>query len=472
MTEQELAQLVAAAAGVEQVQAKNRPGAQIKANALWEGSCSPTQPRKRVGLFLVRDGATTLATEGAHRRLTLALPFPEAALIISRPSTPQQQVTLVGYSDSARLRRMADAFGIAPEVVERPSFVHPATAETEQSQPPTANEDDLERLISNLRETPNLVLQGPPGTGKSSLALALARSMAQGANVDVDDCRFSRLVAVRGGEPDALLRDTSVLQLPLVWEFVQLHPGYAYDDLVRRVVPGTGSGGHLQLRVEDSLLPHLCRLAAARGPDKPVMLVLDEINRCNLASVFGEFLLGLDAGHRGLPVRLQVQGSGLDATVAMPSNLWVVGTMNTADRSIAMVDYAVRRRFRFLEIRSTREAVKRWYMPDAHRAELAGSLFDSCNSGLPTRLRIGPSPFLVRVLPSDDWPARLARRVAYEVLPLLCEYAKEGLRDRSPVLFGSSTFPIENQKRAAIQLAEILQERQAINPQTGESFAT
>ncbi|WP_287805522.1 AAA family ATPase [Diaphorobacter sp.] len=456
MNEQEIARAVAAAAGVDEVQPKIRPGTQIKANALWEGSCSPNQPRKKVGLFLVKDGATALAVEGAQRRLTLALPFPEAAVVISGPTTKKRQAKLVGYSDSERLRRLAEALGVEQIVVERPSFTRPPDQEPVPLQNLTHSESDLARLASNLHETPNVVLQGPPGTGKSSVALALTHSLAAAADLRAEDCQFGRLVAARGGDPHALLEDAEILRLPLVWEFVQLHPGYAYDDLVRRVVPATEAGGNLRLQVHDGLLPHLCRLAERRGPGKPVMLVLDEINRCNLASVLGEFLLGIDPGHRGIPVRLQVQSTGLDSEIAVPPNLWIVGTMNTADRSIAMVDYAVRRRFRFLDVQATRESVHSWYASDSERGEIAAALFDSCNAGLPPRLRTGPSLFLVTTDTAEDWPERLARRVAYEVLPVLCEYAKEGLRDRGPVIFGPAALPIDEQKVAASRLAATL----------------
>lgn len=461
MNEQEIARAVAAAAGIDEVQPKIRPGTQIKANALWEGSCSPNQPRKKVGLFLVKDGATSLAIEGAHRRLTLTLPFPEAAVVISRPNTDERQVKLVGYADSKLMWRLAKELSVDPLIVERPAFIRPPEPAPVPRQHLTYSESDLTQLISSLHETPNVVLQGPPGTGKSSVALALAESLTKAAGLTAEDCRFGRLVAAQGGDPHALLEDPGILEMPLVWEFVQLHPGYAYDDLVRRVVPATGAGGYLRLQVQDGLLPHLCRLAERRGPDKPVMLVLDEINRCNLASVLGELLLGIDPGHRGVPVRLQVQSPGLDSEIAVPPNLWIVGTMNTADRSISMVDYAVRRRFRFLDIQATREAVYDWYAPDSERGEIAAALFDSCNTLLPPRLRTGPSLFLVRTEPAKDWPERLARRVVYEVLPLLSEYAKEGLRDRSPVVFGSAIMPIDEQTIAASRLAATLRSMSA-----------
>jgi hypothetical protein len=377
-------------------------------------------------------------------------------MILSNPNTADQKVTLIGYPDSARLRRLAAALEVEPRVVRRPRFKDTSIAATTNHS--GDRKDELVELEGTLRDVPNVVLQGPPGTGKSSLALAFAETLARKIDKSADECRLGRLLNERAGDFTSLLTDTTVLELPIVWEFVQLHPGYAYDDLVRRIVPSTGADGHLRMQVQDGLLPHLCRLAAARGPDRPVMLIMDEINRCNLAAVLGEFLLAIEAGHRGVPVRLQVQGDGLEPTVAVPPNLWIVGTMNTADRSIALVDYAVRRRLRFLDVHAQREAIQRWYGPEDPRAELVSDLFDSCNSGLPPRLMVGHALFLVAPDPTETWPDRLARRIAYEVLPLLRDYTREGLRDATSVYIGGMSLSIEGQRQAEVEVSRSLRE--------------
>lgn len=460
MNQKEICDIVSKAADGSDVTVKIRSGTQIKANGLWEGSCSPNSPRRKVGLFLVNDGATNIAIEGARRRLTLDLPFPEAVVVISGAGGGKatRQVKVLGYSDSERAGKIASAFEVPPLIVAKPAFTRPPEPVPESRQQRTHNERDLQRLLSSLRQTPNVILQGAPGTGKSSLAFALVRSLASATSSNIEDCRFGRLVASHGGDPQLLLDDSAVGGLPLVWEFVQLHPGYAYDDLVRRIAPTSSTDGQIRLQVQDGLLPHLCRLAERLGPEKPVVLILDEINRCNFASVLGEFLLGIDQSHRGTPVRLQVQSELLQSTIAVPPNLWFVGTMNTADRSLALIDYAVRRRFRFLNIEATRDVVFDWYQPESVLGELAALLFESCNAGLPPRLRTGASIFLVKPEPVTDWPERLARRVSYEVFPLLREYVKEGLRDRSPILFKNASLAIDDQRVGAQRIAEVLRE--------------
>src|SRR5207248_2321807 len=139
---------------------------------------------------------------------------------------------------------------------------------------------------------------------------------------------FGELLHQHRGDMATLLADADgrAFSAGAVWEMVQLHPGYGYDDLVRRIRP-TSSDGDLQFVVEDCLLPQMCALASARAPNKPVILILDEINRCNLASVLGEFIFAIDPGHRSMPVRLQYQAAGLQPSISVPPNLWVVGTM-------------------------------------------------------------------------------------------------------------------------------------------------
>ena len=445
MDKQKLLELVASAAGVavSDVTVKERPGAQIKANALWEGSCSPAAARKAVGLFLATDGPE-LAASGAIRRLTLELPFPEAIVVAAGPGTKDERVSVAGYGDSAVAERLAAAFGTDLLLVDRPQFKAVAPAE-----PPSVDADEL-RL--NLSENPNVILQGPPGTGKTSTAIELVRSIAAAGGTTSEACRYGQLVNNAGGAYHLLENKELCEAPPIVWELVQLHPSYAYDDLVRRIAPRADEDGGLKMQVSDGLFPKLCALAQARGPDKPVLLILDEINRGNLAAILGELIFAIDPGHRGTKVRLQYQGPGLSPTIAVPSNLWLVGTMNTADRSLAMVDYAVRRRFRFLEVPSDPEILTHWYGDRIDFAAISRELYDSCNAGLPPRLQIGHSAFLERIGPEATWRARLARRVAYHVLPLLAEYAKEGLRGSEPVDFQGVQLDINSGRTAEFAL--------------------
>ena len=172
--------------------------------------------------------------------------------------------------------------------------------------------EDIERLTELLRRKNNLVLQGPPGTGKTYLAQRLAWLLA--------------------GERS---RDRV--------EVVQFHQSYGYEDFVRGYRPTEAGGFELQ----DGPFLHFCE-RARKDPDRPHVLVIDEINRGNLSRVFGELLMLIETDKRADKWAVRMAYARHDeGAFHVPPNLYLIGTMNTADRSLALVDYALRRRFAF-----------------------------------------------------------------------------------------------------------------------------
>ena len=172
------------------------------------------------------------------------------------------------------------------------------------------NADQLRGWIDQLRRKQQLILYGPPGTGKTYLAERLARYL-------VDGDGFS--------------------------ELVQFHTSYAYEDFVQGIRPRAVEGAlHYELAAGRFL--RFCDKARQAG-EKPCVLIIDEINRANLARVFGELMYLLEYRHR--PIALA--GGGPEFSI--PTNVYLIGTMNTADRSIALVDQAMRRRFSFARLR-------------------------------------------------------------------------------------------------------------------------
>lgn len=448
----DLRNLVAKAAGVDvsRITEKARTGHQIKANALFEGSSSPASERVKVGLYQALD-SPELAAEGAVRRLTMDIPFPEAVMTLFEGSeSPSAEI--YGYPDSQIADQLANAFGVSKLTMERP-------ATTVNSGPPSPAPLDASHLVKMLSQSPNIILKGPPGTGKSSLAFELIRHLIGAADESVESCRLGQLTSYYPDGLDALIQDTDQAHLdkPVIWEMVQLHPGYSYEDLVRRLVPKSKDHG-LKFVVEEGLLPQLCRLAAARGNEKPVVLILDEINRCDLSSCLGEFIFALDPGHRGTPVRLQYQADDLPSAIAVPPNLFVVGTMNTADRSIALVDYAIRRRFRFVNVEASYRALHDWYVNDTKAASVAEELMKASNAHLDERSSIGHSVFLVPFKNSDQWSGRMARQMVYHVIPVLREYQKEGLISSSAVSWRGISFGGETSRELTEKFAEAIKQ--------------
>lgn len=174
---------------------------------------------------------------------------------------------------------------------------------------------EIDRLLDRLRTKKNLILQGPPGTGKTWLAKRLA-------------------FALMGQKDDSKLRA------------VQFHPNLSYEDFVRGWRP-TGEG---KLSLADGVFMEAIK-AASKDPSSKFVVVIEEINRGNPAQIFGELLTLLEAGKRTPNEALELcypDADGKRRPVHIPENLYVVGTMNIADRSLALVDLALRRRFAFV----------------------------------------------------------------------------------------------------------------------------
>ncbi|MCQ9131487.1 DUF4357 domain-containing protein [Streptomyces hilarionis] len=284
------------------------------------------------------------------------------------------------------------------EAIERdPSVEIPAlTARRELELPEPTDELAAELLVHDaewLREVRDLlwddrqlVLYGPPGTGKTYLALKLAEFL--------------------GGGPEQV-------------KLVQFHPSYAYEDFFEGFRPQEDpQTGEVAFRLTAGPLRELADLASREGNRHiPHFLIIDEINRANLAKVFGELYFLLE--YRNKSVRLTYSGDDF----ALPPNLFVIGTMNTADRSIALVDAAMRRRFAFVELsprtEPTRGLLRRWLAREGKDAEPA-DLLDALNSRIDEAdFRIGPSYLMKKGVYREGGLERTWRT---KILPLLEEH--------------------------------------------------
>ncbi|MEP7228030.1 MAG: AAA family ATPase, partial [Gemmatimonadales bacterium] len=200
---------------------------------------------------------------------------------------------------------------------------------------------------------------------------------------------------------------------------VTFHPSYTYEDFVEGYKPAPTGTGQLDLRMTDGVFKQVCRAAQA-DPDRTYLIVIDEINRGNIPKIFGELITLLEADKRGLTVILPQSREAF----AVPRNVFLLGTMNTADRSIKLLDAALRRRFAFIEL-----------MPDVE--PLAGKVGDldlqvflsELNAKIAAtegrEKQIGHSFLLDEDGQPVTTPEAFAQRFRYEILPLLQEYAYE-----------------------------------------------
>jgi hypothetical protein len=241
----------------------------------------------------------------------------------------------------------------------------------------------LQRLIDLLAEKRQIILYGPPGTGKTFIAQHLG---------------------------DHLVADRGMARL------VQFHPSYTYEDFFEGYRPQHHTGGALSFELVPGTLRELAREAATH-PDRPHVLIIDEINRGNIAKIFGELYFLLEYRDRGM----QLQYSRGE-TFKLPDNLYIIGTMNTADRSIALVDSALRRRFYFVGLMPTREPIDRvlaeWLSDhglDPGPAELLAELNRAIDD---EEFSIGPSYFITR----DGSAPDVERVWRYSIMPLLEEH--------------------------------------------------
>ncbi|MFD0123701.1 AAA family ATPase [Streptomyces virginiae] len=269
----------------------------------------------------------------------------------------------------------------------------------------------LQRIGDALDRRGQVVLYGPPGTGKTYEALRYAvRRIGELA----DDLPGVQPYAEPGEEAFRATHRALVNADRLT--MVTFHPGYGYEDFIEGLRPVKGEAG-LSLEVRDGVFKRVCA-RAEQDPSHTYLVLVDELNRGNLPKIFGELITLLEKDKRGYTVTLPLSGDHF----SVPPNIQLLGTMNTADRSIRMLDSAIRRRFAFLELLPNMEPLTDAVVGQLDLRVFLTELNARIRAGLDREKQIGQA-FLLPGGEPVSTPEELAAVVRDEILPLLQEYA-------------------------------------------------
>ena len=274
---------------------------------------------------------------------------------------------------------------------------------------PPAELGEIEAL---LQEKKQIIFEGPPGTGKTYVARLFAKYFT--------------------GLPLTDQRDQRV-------RVVQFHQSYGYEEFIQGIRPETNAGGQIEYHVRPGVFKDFCA-GASRNPSRNFVLIIDEINRGNISRIFGELLYLLEYRDEKVPL---ANSRPDEESFSIPQNVFIIGTMNTTDRSLAQIDYALRRRFYFYRLlpasEGTAPVLESWLarqaMGEASQQRVLAT-FLALNTKIAAELgehfQIGHSYFMHSDIDTDE---RLEQVWRHAILPLLEEYY-HGRRDMREHLNG------------------------------------
>lgn len=316
------------------------------------------------------------------------------------------------------------------------------------------NLNDYQQVMENIGVR-QMIFQGPPGTSKTYeskkfvLKQLNPKSTVLSSNATQEQISNElepyKLTAADYQNPNSSSKLTSG-----GWDLVQFHPSYGYEDFIRGIevkpvdgIPTYSSVNRILGKIAE--FARLAENAASPGTNPPKFyLVIDEINRANLATVFGELIYGLEYRNSKVSTPYEVTDrvqNTISKDIVLGKNLFIIGTMNTADKSIDSIDYAIRRRFIFIDSPARRDVVLSCYHSvsghtddnsiEALLFDAVGYLFEGTRffneEYQRSDVRIGHTYFLRNS--QTGYVNAVAEKFVFQVIPILREYVKDGILD-------------------------------------------
>lgn len=279
--------------------------------------------------------------------------------------------------------------------------------------------DEVFNIFSNVWNK-QVILYGPPGTSKTYSAIIIAANMLDYSGKNYEEA-------------------SKHLENCKNFKLVQFHPSYSYEDFVRGITvkPDSQDKSKIEYKTESKIFETFCLQKGKK------VLIIDEINRAPLASVLGELIYGLEYRNKEITTPYELEDK---KPLVVPDDLYIIGTMNTADRSIGSIDYAVRRRFSFVQVGSSPEIIEGSWSSIGKKASLLYNRMMDEENGLFSEdlladpeidvddIKIGHTYFLglKKEIASgekkeEDENGYLEYRIKYQIKPIYMEYIKDGI---------------------------------------------
>lgn len=276
-----------------------------------------------------------------------------------------------------------------------------------------------------------MILQGPPGTSKTYNAKKI---IAEGIFVSNLENNPEDFTGSKEQITEILNKNQINSEGEGYWDMVQLHPSYGYEDFVRGITIKT-ENQQIQYETINKIFGKMCKIAGDSKANK-YFLLIDEINRADVATVFGELIYALEYRNEAIETPYEVEKS---SKITVPDNLYIIGTMNTADKSVGNIDYAIRRRFIFFDLLPDENEIKN---KDAKAVFLGVKEFVKTSINTQYRANdflIGHTYFLLpenleennsegdNSKEDNSEKELIEYRMEYQVLPILREYYIDGI---------------------------------------------